>query len=135
MFKKISGRVLITVIGVLLILYSLSTVLLGIAGNDSIAVITDVRREGGELPLAKSGKYMYNMSYTFEIPNGDVFYGYSKEVSDGAYIKNPNTVAHVKYFKSIPHFNALEKDTKFSAGKLILVVFGLSLIIIVNRKE
>jgi hypothetical protein len=135
MHKKISGRVLITIIGVLLILYGFSTVLLGIAGNDSIAVITDVRREGGELPLASPGKYMYNMSYTFELPNGDVFYGYTKKISDGAYIKKPNTVAHVKYFESFPHFNALEEDTKFNSGKLILVALGLSLIIIVNRKE
>lgn len=135
MHKKISGRILISIIGALLILYGISTVLLGITGEKSMAVITDVRREGGELPLAKSGKYMYNISYEFELPNGDVFYGYSKKVSDGAYIKKPNTVAYVKYFESFPHFNTLEEDTKFNSGKLILVAFGLLLIIIVNRKE
>lgn len=135
MHRKVSGRILISIIGALLILYGISTVLLGITGQDCTAVITDVRREGGELPLEKSGKYMYNMSYTFELPNGEVFYGYAKKVSDGAYIKKPNTVATVKYFKSFPHFNALEEDTKFSVGKLILIASGLSLIIIVNRKE
>lgn len=134
MHRKISGRILISIIGALLILYGISTVLLGITGEKSMAVITDVRREGGELPLARPGMYMYNMSYTFELPNGDVFYGYSKQISDGVYIKKPNTVAHVKYFESFPQFNALEEDTKFSVGKLILVAAGLSLIIIVNRK-
>lgn len=133
MNKKIAGKFLITIIGLLLILYSFSSALLGIAGNDSMAVITDVRREGGELPLAKSGKYMYNMSYEFELPNGEIFYGYSKKVSDGVYMKKPNTVAHVKYFKSFPHFNALEEDTKINSGKLILAAAGLSLIIIVNK--
>ncbi len=135
MHKKISGRFLISIIGALLILYGISTVLLGITGEKSMAVITDVRREGGELPYARPGMYMYNMSYTFELPNGDVFYGYTKKISDGVYIKKPNTVVHVKYFESFPYFNALEEDTRFSAGKLILVASGLSLIFIVNRKE
>lgn len=135
MHRKVSGRILISIIGALLIIYGISMLLLGITGEKSMAVITDVRREGGELPYARSGKYMYNMSYTFELPNGEVFYGYTKKISDGVYIKKPNTVVNVKYLEIFPHFNALEEDTRFDAGKLILVAFGLSLIIIVNIRE
>lgn len=63
-------RILISLIGVAFIAWGLTTLALAFAGNKTTAVITDIRREGGERNEAKRGRYTYNTSYTFVLPNG-----------------------------------------------------------------
>lgn len=133
--KNALVRIIVSFIGVLLILYAISTILLGIIGERSAAAITNVRREAGELNSSRSGYYMYNISYSFTLPNGEIVEGYDRRLSNGAYVKKPGTTVTVRYFKMLPQINAVEEDTGFNLGKMVLMSVGVCLIFITNKKE
>lgn len=133
MVKKYAARLLITIMGVSFILTGIMWSMLGIVGEKTTGLITDVRREMGELDNPESGSYTYSVGYSFELPDGKLVYGYDKEVSDGAYIKNPNTSVNVRYLKIFPRMNALEKDVAFDFGKIIMILAGCLLVLVVNK--
>lgn len=70
MKHSIIARILITLLGIALVLMGVSQAILGFAGKSTSAVITDIRREGGERTDGKPGRYTYNISYTFTLPDG-----------------------------------------------------------------
>ncbi|MEL7649155.1 MAG: hypothetical protein AAGU76_13740 [Sedimentibacter sp.] len=135
MHRKALGRIIVSLIGASLIMYSVSTILLGIIGESSSAAITNVRREAGELNSSRSGYYMYNISYSFTLPNGETVEGYDRKFSDGAYVKKLGTIVIVRYLEKFPQINAVEEDTQLNLGKMVLVSAGLCLIFIINKKE
>jgi len=84
-FKKIAVRIFMTLLGIAFILYGLSSLVLGVIGDKGIAVITDIRREGGERNEAKRGRYTYNISYTFQLPGGKNVNGLTKRIGKSIY--------------------------------------------------
>lgn len=132
MFKNVM-RIFISIIGIMLILYGIVWSMLGILGEKSSGLITDVRREMGELNTPKSGSYVYNISYSFELPDGSLVHGVVKEISDGVYIKHPNTHVAVRYLKFFPHINTLEQAAGFDIGKVVMILLGIFLMVIVNK--
>jgi hypothetical protein len=54
---RIIPRILITLLGIGLIFMGMSGIMLGFAGKSAHAVITDIRREGGERADGKPGRY------------------------------------------------------------------------------
>ena len=127
-------RIFITLLGVAFILLGLTTVLLGIYGESAMAVISDIRREGGERNEMIRGQYTYNISYSFKLPNGEVVEGTAKRISDAVYLKaNGKSKTIVRYFSFSPSISTLEQDTKPSLGQLILIGTGCFLIFIINR--
>ena len=70
MKKGLLPRILITLLGFGLIFMGMSQAILGFAGKSALAVITDIRREGGERAEAVSNRYTYNISYPFTLPGG-----------------------------------------------------------------
>lgn len=126
-------RVFITMIGAALILWGVGAFVLGLAGERSTAVITNVRREGGERTDGKSGRYTYILSYTFKGPDGKSIDGYTRKISSGVYVKNPNTTTSVRYFKAFPFINTLESETEPNLGQLVLVAAGGFLIYAMNK--
>lgn len=134
MKKNYFGRILITTIGVLLVLMSIILSMLGIIGEKAAGLITDVRREMGERADTKPGMYTYNISYSFEMPDGKTIYGSSKKISDGVYLKKPNTTVNIRYLKFFPHINALEQDSVLDVGKFIMIATGGVLVFVVNKK-
>ena len=133
MIKKYASRVIITLIGAQLFLMSIVWGMLGILGEKNTGLITDVRREMGERTDSKPGSYTYSIGYCFKLPDGELVYGYGKEISDGVYIKKPNTSVNVRYLKIFPQINAMEKDAGFDIGKIIMILAGCLLIIVVNK--
>lgn len=132
MFKNLM-RIFISIIGALFILYGIVWSMLGILGEKSTGLITDVRREMGELNNPKSGSYAYNISYSFALPDGNVVNGTAKEISDGVYIKHPNRNVIVRYLKAFPQINTLEQDAGFDVGKIAMILLGNFMVIIVNK--
>lgn len=126
-------RLLIGVFGSAFILLGAGSVILGFVGEKAEAVITDVRRQGGERTDIKSGRYTYSMSYRFTLPNGESIDGNTMKISGGVYLKRPNTNTTVRYLKSYPRISALEDDTKPNLGKLVLIVVGVLLILVVKE--
>jgi len=134
--SKLPTRIFITLLGFAFIVWGLATISLGFIGDDGTAVITDIRREGGERNEVKRGRYTYNISYTFTLPNGKSVNGFTKTVGNAIYLKvDGKSKAAVKYFSFFPYINALEQDTKPGFGQLILVAVGCFLIFTMNRRK
>ena len=133
---KLLTRIFITLLGFAFIVWGLATIALGFVGDNGTAVITDIRREGGERNEVIRGRYTYNISYTFTLPNGKSVNGFTKTVGNAIYLKaDGKSKAAVKYFSFFPYINALEQDTKPGFGQLILVAVGCFLIFIMNRRK
>jgi len=134
--KNIATRIFITVLGIGFVLYGLSTVSLGFFGEKGTAVITNIRREGGERDEVIRGRYTYIISYTFEMPDGKSVDGLSRRVGNSVYMKaDGKSKRSVRYFEFFPYINALAEDTKPGLGHLIFVAIGCFLIYIMNRRE
>lgn len=126
--KNILIKVVITIIGIMFVLWGTSLVTLGFIGKTNIATITHVRREGGERNEGIGGRYLYNISYTFKLSNGKTIDGFTKEINNGAYVKNPNTITTVKYFEFFPYINALVEDSNLGLAQVIYIGTGILLI-------
>ena len=82
MKRKLLPRIFITLLGAALILWGAGKIALGIISEPEKAVITHIRREGGELTDIKPGRYTYNISYTFTLPDGKEINGFTKQIGD-----------------------------------------------------
>lgn len=135
MKRRLFPRILITLLGAALILWATGSLALGFFGDRTTAVVTHIRREGGERTDAVPGRYTYNISYIFTLPNGKKMDGFTKKVGDAVYLKADGTgrIA-VRYFKALPYLNAPEETTPFSPKPLISAAAGIFLIVQMNRR-
>jgi hypothetical protein len=128
-------RILITLIGLGLIFMGMSEALLGLAGERAQGIVTDIRREGGERAEVIPGRYTYNISYIFQLPDGEEISGFTKEIDDAIFIKPDGTSkVPIRYFPGFPAINQMEKNTGLGVGQVVLIVVGCGLILIMNRK-
>jgi len=129
-------RILITLLGAALVLWGVGTVVLGIVGECDTAVITSIRRQGGERSDGKPGRYTYSICYTFTLPDGKSVDGSTTKISSAIYFKaNGTSTAAVRYLKSAPFINTLEENTKPSFGQLALVAIGTFLMVVMNKRK
>ena len=134
--SSLHTRLLITMLGIAFVAYGSSNVMLGYFGEKETATITHIGREEGERDQLTRGKYTYNISYTFTLPNGRTVNGISKKVGDATYLKvDGKSKTAVRYFSFLPIVNAMEEDTKPDIGQVLLLVIGCFLIYIVNRRK
>jgi len=134
--NKFFIRFFLSLLGFAFIAWGLATIALGFMGEKGTAVITDIRREGGERNEGKRGRYTYNISYTFNLPNGKSINGLTKQIGNAIYLKaDGKSKASVRYFSFFPYVNALEEDTKPGFGQFILIAAGCFLIFIINRHK
>jgi len=136
MKRKPLPRIFITLLGIALILWTAEDLALGLFGERTTAVVSHIRREGGERADAVPNRYTYNISYTFTLPDGTEIDGFTKKMGGAAYIKVDGTgKIAVRYFKAMPYLNAREKSPPFSFGQLILTAAGILLIVRMNLKR
>ncbi|MEA5003548.1 MAG: hypothetical protein VB081_08625 [Christensenella sp.] len=134
MKRKLLPRIFITLLGAALILWGAGKIALGIIGEPEKAVITHIRREGGELTDIKPGRYTYNISYTFTLPDGKEINGFTKQIGDGVYLKADGTsTVQIRYLPGFPYFSALEKEVGMGVGPLVLIVAGGVLVFLMVR--
>lgn len=134
--RALIPRILITLMGIALIFTGLSEMILGFAGESTEAVVTDIRREGGERTDVIPGRYTYNIGYTFYLPDGRAINGVAKKIGGAVYLKaDGKSTVPVRYFSALPQINAMEGDTGLGAGQLILILAGGFLVVIMNRKR
>jgi hypothetical protein len=134
MKRKLLPRIFITLLGAALILWGAGKIALGIIGEPEKAVITHIRREGGERTDIKPGRYTYNISYTFTLPDGKEINGFTKQIGDGVYRKADGTsTVQIRYLPGFPYFSALEKEVGMGVGPLVLIVAGGVLVFLMVR--
>lgn len=136
MKRRLFRRIFITLLGAALILWAAGSLALGLFGECATAVVTHVRREGGERADTTPNRYTYNISYTFVLPEGQEIHGFTKKIGNAVYLKADGTSRiAVRYFQTMPYVNAPEKSSPFSLGQLILTAAGIFLIVQINRKQ
>ena len=131
-------RVLITLLGMALIIYGAGMAMLGFVGTRAIAVITSVRRQGGERDEAVPGRYTYSIGYRFALPDGRIINGSTTRISGSVYVKATGTsTAPVRYLTFFPYFNALESHTTpgTGIGLLIVAIAGAFIVFAENRRR
>lgn len=131
----IAGRILVSLVGAALILYNAGAPVLAFVGARASAVVTSVRRQGGERNEAVPGRYTYSVGYAFTLPDGREINGSTTNISGAAYLKADGTSRiPVRYVEQAPFFNVPERDAKPSAGHLIGLGAGILIIVLVNRR-
>ena len=124
-----AARILISAVGAALILWSAGAMALGIGGTRTTAVITDIRRQGGERNEAVPNRYAYSTGYTFTLPDGRAVDGSATRIGGAVYLKADGTsMLPVRYWKLLPAVSAPEEDTAPSVGKLVQAAAGVFLI-------
>mgnify|MGYP001290607789 CR=1 FL=1 len=136
MKRKRLPRILISLLGAAFILWGAMSVALDVFGEQATAVVTHIRREGGERAEVMPNRYTYNISYTFTVSDGKEVDGFTKKIGGAAYIKADGTgKIAVRYFKAIPHINAPEENIPFSLKQPVLTAAGVFLIVQINRRR
>lgn len=129
-------RLLITLLGTAMILMGITELLLGFAGERTEAVVTDIRREGGERTDGIPGRYTYNVGYTFTLSDGREINGFSKKIGDAVFVKaSGKATVSIRYISVFPYLNTLEKDAGLGAGQLALILAGGALVFFMNKKR
>ena len=129
-------RILITLLGIALIIYGVGMAMLGFVGTRATAVITSIRRQGGERDEAVPGRYTYSIGYRFALPDGRIVDGSTTRIGDSVYVKATGTsTAPVRYFAFFPYFNALESHTTPCIGQLIVAAAGVFIVFAENRRR
>ena len=135
MKRKLLPRIFITLLGIALILWAAEDLALGLFGERTTAVVSHIRREGGERADAVPNRYTYNISYTFILSDGKEIHGFTKKIGNAVYLTADGTgKITVRYFKAMPYFNTPEKSSPFSFGQLILTAAGILLIVQMNQR-
>lgn len=136
MRHNIIPRLLISLLGLLLVLWGVSTITLRFAGESATAVITGIHRQGGERTDGKPGRYTYSIGYTFILPDGRRVNGSTTKIGGAVYIKaNGTSTLPVRYFKAVPFINTPEEKTRPSFGQPVLIIAGAFLIFVMNRPK
>ena len=129
-------RVFITLLGIAFIVYGVGMAMLGFVGTRATAVITSIRRQGGERDEAVPGRYTYSIGYRFALPDGRIVDGSTTRIGDSVYVKATGTsTAPVRYFAFFPYFNALESHTAPGIGQLIVAAAGVFIVFAENRRR
>jgi len=130
------GRHIILLFGLLCIAWGLLSASLLIFGQKSEAVITHIRREGGERDETIRGRYTYVVSYVFVLADGRRMVGSTRKISGAVYLKaTQNTSAPVLYYAFFPQINTLEEKSTLRGTPLWLVVVGGMMIWLVRKKD
>lgn len=122
-----AGKVIFGSVGTLLALYAVLIPLLGVVGEKTIAEVTVVRREPGDRQDPVANRYSYAVGFEFTLPDGRIIPGNTKVIgsaSQANFSKGPHPV---RYLAAFPYINALEADTSFDLGKIVMLGIGLML--------
>lgn len=134
--RALIPRILITLLGTALILMGITEIILGFAGERTEAIVTDIRREGGERTDGKPGRYTYHIGYRFHLSDGKTIDGFSKKIGDAVYLKaDGSQTVSIRYLRAFPYINAVERDTGPGAGQLALILVGGALIFLINARK
>ena len=132
---RLIPRILITILGAVMILVGFNNIALEFFGEETSAVITSVRRVGGERNEAVPNRYTYSIGYEFTLPDGRKISGSTERIGDSVYLKpGKSSFTRVRYYSFLPFINTLESETGLNLGSILQIFFGGLLCILVNRR-
>lgn len=132
--NRLPGRIFLLAAGLLLLLYGAVTPLLPFIGQRASGEITTVRRELGERSDPLPNRYSYSVGYEFTLPDGRVIHGNTKVIGSSFNSGIAKGKAGVLYLPGLPWVNALERETRFDAGKIAILAAGAFLCFMAFRQ-
>jgi hypothetical protein len=136
--SKKSGSLFIIFIAVMLIVFGMVRVSLGFIGEKDTAIITSIRRQGGERNDPVPNRYNYSIGYTFTLPDGKKVDGFTYKIGDSVYIKVSNSnggITPIRYLRTFPRINTLESDAGIKPGNLIIIGAGVLIIKLISPRK
>lgn len=135
LIKTYFWRSVISLIGILLIMFPIYQVTIGILGETTIGTITTFRRILGERGEIIPNRYTYALGYAFSL-NNEPYFGSTTLINSPIYLKpDGNQLIEIQYIQNHPYLNALVIDTSINIGKFVLMGFGILLIWVMNPKK
>lgn len=134
--NKKFGSAFVIFISIMFILFGLSRIILGLFGERDTAVITNIRRQGGQRNESVPNRYTYVISYSFSLPDGKIIDGFTYKIGNAVYVKASGTsLVPVRYLKALPGINALESDSGFKMGNIIIIGAGILMFMFTKPKS
>ena len=133
MSKNNFGKILITSVGIIFLIYTIFLFVLNFFGNNANARITSYRQEYGERNETIRNQYTYVFGYEFEV-NGKKYSGNGQKISDSVFLKSDGkTTISIKYLKCCPALNTAYDGNKTLLN--ILISLGVAtLLLYFSRK-
>ena len=127
----IVGRILITLLGAVLILWAINDIGLVMWGEKApVADVNTSRTGGSDSNQPPEKQYRWSVSWTFYV-DGKEYTGSATVRGSAIGVKHGRTVY---YYPFAPKINSLYAKDGIGLGTVLLVALGLFLIIIVNKK-
>lgn len=136
--KKKIGSAFIVFIAMMFIIFGLLHISLGLFGEKDTALITHIRRQGGERNEAVPNRYTYSLSYSFSLPDGKIVDGFTYKIGNAVYIKasgsNLSTI-NIRYLKALPQINAPDSEVGLKMGNLVIIGAGVTMIKLIKHRK
>ena len=130
--SKLFWRIAISAVDVALILIALSNLTLYFFGETATASVTTRRFGGADDQYQPNQRYEWSADYTFTDQNGTEHSGHTTRRGGDL---PPKTDSRVYYFPFAPFINALESEAEPNIGQPLLLVIGVFLLFVMNRKK
>lgn len=128
---NIIWRILITLLGIVLILWAVNDIGLVAIGNTTKTTDVQTARIGGASSNEPPDKqYKWSVSWTFSV-DGEEYNGSATVRGSAVSVKHGSTVY---YYPFAPQINSLYAKDGIGFGTAALVVVGLFLIIFINKQ-
>lgn len=119
------ARVLLFILGIGFVVWGAAVAGLAFFGTETSAVITSIRREGGQHPGSIPNRYTYNVHYSFTTTSGTVKSGFSKKVGSAFYSNSGGkSSTTIVYYPALPFVNALKSDVDTPYRQLMYIAAG-----------
>ncbi|MHB1133750.1 MAG: hypothetical protein ACYC4L_15360 [Chloroflexota bacterium] len=125
-------RILISLIGLSMVFLGIGHSVLFFVGDTAIADVKTRRFGGSSDQYPASGRYEWEVAYTFKADNGGSYQGHTRRRGSDTGASVERTVY---YLPQAPIFNALENEVRPSMGQLALLALGVFLIVVMNKTQ
>ncbi|ALK08220.1 DUF3592 domain-containing protein [Blastochloris viridis] len=131
------GRVVLSLLGILLLVWGLGTPLVAMFGAEAEGRVTHVRRQGGERGEAVPNRYTYAIAYEFRLPDGTTAEGVTQRVGDAfsPRLSEDGRPLKVRYLRHFPRISTLGWRWENAIENLIVGAVGGLLIVLPWRRR
>lgn len=130
--SKLFWRIVISAVGAALVFIAVSDLALYLFGETVSVSVTTRRFGGADDQYQPNQRYEWSVDYTFTDQNGVAHSGHTTRRGGDSGVKTDN---RVYYFPFAPFINALESEAEPNIGQPLLLVIGVFLLFVMNRKK
>ena len=121
------GKILISFVGIIFLLYAAFLFILNFFGEETNAILTSYRQEYGERNETIRNQYTYLFSYEFDV-NGKKYSGNGQKIGNSVFLKpDGKSTISIKYLRCCPFLSTANDGSKTLMSCFIFFSIGLLL--------